>query len=123
MQFRGVIIDRVQFHRREARFEQNFARLSCAVMNMFEVQSGVSGHENIPLLPCVFERGQAVVAATVSGQDRIIDSAVIHNHRLQWDAAKNGIMPFADNFQNAIVETVSDVKNAAFVHLHSMRLI
>jgi hypothetical protein len=76
----GLNVDHAKFHEGPARFKEDALRLRCAVVDVFEVQPGISGHKQIARLMFMLERRDAVIACAMARQHGIINGTIVHYH-------------------------------------------
>ena len=100
VEFGCVGIDEAEFHGGMARLEEGVSWLGGAIDDVLEVQPGVRGHEEVARLGGVLERGQTAVAGAVTGEDGVIDRAIIDNDGFDVAALEDDVWFFRDSEAN-----------------------
>ena len=65
IELHGRRVDHPQFHQCMTWLEQNLPRLTCSIMNMLEVQTGITWNKKIFICPTTFERGDTAVPTSM----------------------------------------------------------
>jgi hypothetical protein len=94
----GVGVDEAQLHGEVTRLEENCAGMSGAIVDVFEIQAGVGGDEEVGGVLSVSEGGDAAVAGAMAFEDGIVDWAVVGDDGLDVSPLENGIM-LVGNFE------------------------
>lgn len=92
IEFHSPVVDEPQFHWNFPRLEQLLIDSSRAVMDVFEIQAGIFGYENVLRVIGMPQGGQAVVAGTVTWEFRSIDGMIIGNDHRDRPAFEDNIM-------------------------------